>query len=328
MNLTRRHAILGIAAAGGALFSTRPASISATRPGTAFGTTVRLSVTANSKSAAERAIDAGFAQIRAVEKTFSLFDPASELSRLNASGRLDQPSPLMRQLVDLSDQLWRQTEGAFDPGVQPLWREWQKSASRGVFPAPEDMATASACVGWQNLIMNKTSIHLAQAGSALTFNGIAQGFAADLVLDALTRNGACSALIDTGEIGMSPEPAEKEPSFAIRHPRDPEQIIGVIRARHGFIDTSGDYATAFSPDFSHHHIFDPALGRSPMELASVTVLAPAGALADGLATAFMVMGVERSMRLCARTKGAEALLVTKAGEISVTPAMAARFLPA
>ncbi len=54
--------------------------------------------------------------------------------------------------------------------------------------------------------------------------------------------------------------------------------------------TSGDYLQAFSPDFANHHIIDPRSGHSSPELASVMVLAPTVMLADGLATAVIVMG--------------------------------------
>jgi FAD:protein FMN transferase len=87
------------------------------------------------------------------------------------------------------------------------------------------------------------------------------------------------------------------------------------------VATSGDYATIFTPDFVHHHIFDPARGESPRELSAVTVLAPTGALADGLATAFMVMGVERSLQLVEKTVGVEALLITKQGEVLFSSGM-------
>jgi hypothetical protein len=81
------------------------------------------------------------------------------------------------------------------------------------------------------------------------------------------------------------------------------------------IATSGDYASAFAADFSRHHIFDPATGESPPELAEVTVAAPSGMLADGLSTAFMVAGSRRALALAAEMPGVDMLLVGKDGSL-------------
>ena len=61
--------------------------------------------------------------------------------------------------------------------------------------------------------------------------------------------------------------------------------------------TSGDYATRFDDEYRRHHIFNPATGGSPTELASATIVAPSGLDADGLATAVMVLGQERGLKL-------------------------------
>jgi thiamine biosynthesis lipoprotein len=84
------------------------------------------------------------------------------------------------------------------------------------------------------------------------------------------------------------------------------------------VATSGDYATFFSSDFVHHHIFDPARGDSPPELASVTVVAPTGILADGLSTAFMVMGANKALALAAQLQDVDVMLIDKNGAIRKT----------
>ncbi len=80
----------------------------------------------------------------------------------------------------------------------------------------------------------------------------------------------------------------------------------------GFAATSGDYHMAFSPDFADHHIYDPRTGHSPRELASVTVTAPTGLVADGLSTACMVLGRERGAALVAGEPGCAVRFAEKA----------------
>jgi FAD:protein FMN transferase len=318
MKMNRRHAVLGFSAMGiGAAVMGRGA-VSATRPATAFGTTIRLTVSARTSAAADAALDAGFREIRAVEKAFSLFDANSELSRLNATAELSDPSAMMIEMVGLASHMNRVTRGAFEPSVQPLWTAWQESLAQSVAPDKTQIERAVARVGWHNLEIAQGQLRLTQSGTALTFNGIAQGYAADRVMKAISPL-IVSAFIDTGELGLLL--SGDEPRLAIRHPRYPERPVGYVRAPSGFVATSGDYATVFSADYVHHHIFDPIKGVSPRELSAVTVLAPQGATADALATAFMVMGSARALALAEILPGVETLLITKGGEIKLSSGM-------
>lgn len=139
-------------------------------------------------------------------------------------------------------------------------------------------------------------------------------------LAALRNAGALSAVVDTGEAGR----LNAEGAVLIKHPRR-EGALGSIALRSGFVAVSGDYATAFTDDLVNHHIFDPKLGFSPRELARVTVVAPRGAMADGLATAFMVMGVAGLMVCLEKIQGCAALFVDKAGTVTVSPGMVLLF---
>ena len=99
----------------------------------------------------------------------------------------------------------------------------------------------------------------------------------------------------------------------IQHPRREESYLALAQLQGRCLATSGDYATIFSPDYKSHHIFDPHTGRSPAQLASVSVAARTGMEADALSTALFVLGPERGLKLLQHTPGADALLVTKAG---------------
>jgi FAD:protein FMN transferase len=309
---TRRNVMFGFGALAVGVAAWRGVTVS--RAGTAFGTTVNLTVTARTGFAANSAIDAGFAEIRAVHRAASLFDPGSEISRLNAAGRLEQPSLILSEIVEASDVVYRVSGGAFDPSIQPLWALW----SKGV-PNADDLTQALQRVGWDKLTSSPQELSL-HSGAALSFNGIAQGYAADRVIAALRGAGALSAVVDTGEAGR----LNAEGAVLIKHPRT-DGALGSIALRNGFVAVSGDYATAFTDDFVNHHIFDPRLGFSPRELASVAVVAPTGAMADGLATAFMVMGVAESMACMNKVQGCSALFVDKAGEVTASTGMKSLF---
>jgi thiamine biosynthesis lipoprotein len=90
----------------------------------------------------------------------------------------------------------------------------------------------------------------------------------------------------------------------------------------GALATSGDYMQPYSSDLRHHHILDPRTGVSSPELASCTVSAPSTMLADGLATAAMVLGAQPALELLERMDGCEGLIVTKDLRQLRTPGLA------
>ncbi len=286
----RRNMLLGFGALATGAISSLASDVTLTRPGTAFGTTVRITATAANELVANGSIDAGFAEIRRIERAFSLYDAKSELSVLNRLGYLRAPSNLMRVLMEHCNYYWETSKGAFDPTVEGQQR------------------------GWQNVIWRDEEISFAQPEMAISFNGIAQGYAADLALEAMRNTGAISAVVDTGETGIS---GSDEKLFAISNPRDPLHTLGHVSATTGFLATSGDYMTYFKADFSEHHIIDPVTGHSPIELASVTVYAQTGAEADALATAFMVMGRDAAAEFIRVRSDVGAVTVDKRGQISV-----------
>ena len=68
-----------------------------------------------------------------------------------------------------------------------------------------------------------------------------------------------------------------------------------------------------------HHIFDPRTGRSPTELASVSVLAPTATEADAVSTALMVMGIQQGAKLLAMRPEVDAMFISKDSQSFVTP---------
>lgn len=297
----------GLAALGGvAAFRASAASRGLalrTRAGLAFGTTVALTAAGPDPSAIEAALSDGFAAMRAVEDAASLFRSDSALARLNRDGVLEAPDPHLVVLLRFALALAAETGGAFDPTVQPLWPVWAQAAARGERPGVEALRAALARVGWQRVQVGTDRVVL-EPGTALTLNALVQGYAADQVMAALRARGIADAFVDTGEFGAAGAHPDGTPwRLGLADPRHPGAVAAVIAPFTGFAATSGDYNMSFSDDRADHHIFDPATGRSPRALSSVTVTAPTGLAADGLSTACMVLGRARGAGLVAARPG-------------------------
>ena len=278
--------------------------------------------TAMTESKLDAALDAAVQAIRHVERQFSLFDANSALSRLNRDGVLHQPHPDFVHLLRVAQTISAQSQGHFDVTVQPLWQVWYHAQTQGRLPTPQEISQAKAHVGWRKLEVSTDKIRFLQPGMGITLNGIAQGFAGDLAQAALQAHGVEHALLDTGEWTMRGQaPGGETWQLGLQNPRaQPPGAAGAaatpllarLTTDGRAVATSSDVNLRFDANGTHHHIFDPATGYSPPVLASVTVLAASGVMADALTKVMFMGSVADALRWAGRW-GVDVVAVDKSG---------------
>lgn len=285
---------------------------------TGMGTVLSLRAGHSEARRAEDALDAAVDTIRHVEAHMSLFSPDSAISRLNRDGVLPSPHPDLVKIFQLAQSISARSEGTFDVTVQPLWVVFETARRQGILPTPFAVAKARTAVGWQGLEISSQAIRLRQPDMGVTLNGIAQGYAADLVKAQLQVHGIDHALINTGEWAALGRPGPNRPwLLGIADPRQEQALITRLAMDGRSIATSSADQCHFSQDQRHHHIFDPHTGYSPPDIAGVTVAAPSCALADALTKVMFVAGPEGALRL-AREWQVDVLVVDKAGHWQAT----------
>ena len=327
MSLSRRRLLqlsLGSAAAlcaGGlaarGLLGKRMSSLvadSITRKSWALGSDVSMTIMGTPRNRAEQALDAAFAELELVEQVMSLYRPDCQICCLNRDRVLERPHPYLIEVFAMAKQTARLSDGAFDITVQPLWELFAACRKQSRLPTDAEIADARACVDWRAVEVSDESIRLRAPLTAITLNGIAQGFAADRAIAALRQHGVEHALVNAGEVGcLGKKPDGSDWTVGVQHPREPDAYVSLAELRGRSLATSGDYETTFSADFSKHHIFDPQTGESPSELASVSIAAPTAMQADALSTTAMVLGSARTLTLIESLADVDALLVLKDG---------------
>ena len=294
-----------------------------------FGTTLWLRAAHVDPDLVDRALDAAVQAVRHVEAQMSLFDPASAVSRLNREGSLRHADADLLRVLRLAQQVSARSDGAFDITVQPLWLAWDAARRAGHRPSAQALAQACALVGWRDLVIGADDVQLRRPGMAVTLNGIAQGYAADLARERLRAHGIEHALLDTGEwapLGHGPE--DRPWTLAVADPRATgDDVVGKAASAVAALCTDGrsvatssDAHTTFTADRRHHHIFDPRSGQSPARLASVTVVAPSCVLADAL-TKVLFMGSVNDALALARHWGVDVLAIDKFGRWQASPGL-------
>jgi thiamine biosynthesis lipoprotein len=288
-----------------------------------MGTTYSVTVASHPRAVRREAIQSVIDDVLDdVNRTLSTYDPHSEISRLNANATTEPVvvSPSLRAVAALASEVSAATGGAFDITVGPLVQAWGFGVAS---PAPESVPDPGvidklrAEVGFDRLELGADgrSLRKALPGLQLDVNGIAPGYAVDLIAERFDALGVHDYLIELGgEVrarGISP--AGRPWRVAVEVPLSGERKPYALVELDGLaVSTSGDYRDFRELDgrrFSH--TIDPHAGAPVANgLASVSVVHRSAAFADAYSTALMVLGPDAGMALAGRL-GLAALFIER-----------------
>ncbi len=297
-----------------------------------LGTSLDLTIEAQSTTDAERAVAAVRHEIEREAGILSAWDPSSEFSRWFATtGQPVRVSPDLFEVLSLFD-LWRsRSGGALDAAAETVVRMWNAAARQGRVPSPEERRAAVEQVRqthWKLDRSNQAATHLDQVPIAL--NSFAKSYVAGHAANAaLAVSGVRSLVANIGGDlvvrGPRAEPVD------IADPRcDAENCppLDRVEIRDRAIATSGNYRRGVDLAGRHYsHIVDPRTGLTADAIVSSTVVAPGAADAGAMATAFSVLQPQESHRIAASIPGTEFLLVTSSGERIASAGWARLALP-
>jgi thiamine biosynthesis lipoprotein len=260
----------------------------------AMGTLCEIAVTAGplDGSKSHRALAASRAEIGVCERALSRFDPASDLSRLNAaSGEWVEVGTRLEAALRLALRAREDSAGRFDPTILPVLQAAGYDRSFELLEQRPPREVASWRPGAEVELDGNGSARVAR-GSAVDLGGIAKGFAAGRALNAMLAawpalpGGLADLGGDIAAWGRSPEGSWR---LAIADPRRPESTLGTLELVAGGVATSGRDTRRFGPGQTFHHLIDPATGvparSGPL---AVTVVAAEPVEAEAHATALAV----------------------------------------
>ena len=271
-----------------------------TRHGFAMNTLIRMTAYTND----DKVIDDAYSLLAELDHQLSMYNPSSDISRINSNAGLEKisvPSSVVEVVRD-SQRLYDVTGGIFNPLIGAVTRLWKINRADNSVPSPESLKAAIALSDITNLEITDENIFLREKGCVIDLGGIAKGYASRKIADLLTSRGVKSGLIDLGGniyvVGKKPDGEDWK--IGIRDPLDPLKAPALaLKVNDCAVVTSGGYERFKIVDGKRYsHFFDPKTGESVMsDVLSVTLVTPDGSLADGLATAFMIAGVEKSAKI-------------------------------
>ncbi len=326
----RRRVLRLVAAVGGLAMAPGLRATAAQPPepqvwrGIALGAEASIALYHPDAARARRLIGRCVAELRRLEAIFSLYRFDSALSILNRQGFLDAPPLDLVRLLAHARSLSEATDGAFDVTVQPLWTlyaaHFREAHADPAGPRPEAIAAALERIGHGALAVDSGRIAFEKPDMAVTLNGIAQGYITDRVADLLRAGGVENVLVDLGEARALGRHHDGRPWKAgLADPLAPEQIARVVELADMALATSAGYGSRFDSRGRHHHLFDPATGRSAGRYLSVSVLAPSATVADALSTGLVNVTLERAEAVMAKLGPLKAIFTLGNGETAALP---------
>jgi FAD:protein FMN transferase len=148
-------------------------------------------------TALRAAADQAFHEIERLHAQLSLYSPSSEISFINAHAarRPVKVEPGLFRLLQLAQQIHRETGGAFDVTIAPLLRCWGFMGGSGALPRAEDLAEARHRVGMEHVVLDpgEFTIRFTREGMMIDLGSIGKGYALEVATEVLLEAGVQSA---------------------------------------------------------------------------------------------------------------------------------------
>lgn len=264
------------------------------------------------------AFDAATAEIVRVEKVMTTWDPASEVSRINAGagGAAVPVGPETFSVIAEAQRSSAASGGCFDITFETLHGLWKFDQDLDPHPpTAKDVKERLRDVGYKHVVLDAAAqtVRIDDPRTRISLGGIAKGYGVDRAAKVLADAGLTSFYVQAGgDLLTRGMKADGTPWQAgIRDPRGPEgdyfALMPVVD--HAF-STAGDYERAYLVDGKrYHHIIDPRTGYPATASRSVTIWAPTALQADAIDDAVFILGPEKGLALVESIDGVGAVIV-------------------
>ncbi len=281
-----------------------------------MGSRFDITVVANNEAEGNSYIDMAVAEISRIEKLISDWDPNSQVSEITRQAAI-KPVKVDKEVFDLIDRsikISELTSGAFDISYASMDKIWKFDGSMTKKPTEEEIKRSVEKIGYKKIILNEqdNSVFLKEAGMKIGFGAIGKGYAADKAKALLIQKGAQAGIINaSGDMNTwGKQPNGESWMVAITNPLNKEKAFSWLPIDNSAIVTSGNYEKFVVFDnIRYAHIIDPRTGYPAQGIVSASVLCSSAELADALATAVTVMGVEVGLDFINQLKGVECIIV-------------------
>ncbi|OQA95875.1 MAG: Thiamine biosynthesis lipoprotein ApbE precursor [Bacteroidetes bacterium ADurb.Bin217] len=292
--------------------------------GTAQGTYYRIVLQSNNQTYnIEYQIDS---VLQSFDSLFNNYIDFSLISRINTNDTSVQIHPQFAYFWKKSVDIWSKTNGAFDISIAPIINAWKFGFKEdSLIPTPEKISELLKLKGMNKMGIRNNRFYKENPQMQIISNAIAQGYSVDIVCCFLDSRNIQNYLVDIGgemkakglnakgevwNIGIT-KPVQYVDSLPIE-----QSYICTYKLENKSLATSGNYRKFYIKNgVTYSHTINPETGYPVRhELLSATVVADECIDADAVATACMVMGLEKSKQFFEKHKKYSCILLYSIGD--------------
>lgn len=237
------------------------------------------------------------------ENSLSTYIPNSTISKVNKNHSKYEIDPYFEYCFKKSKEYWKMTNGAFDPTVYPLNELWGFGESKHNKADKNKIDSVLTFVGFDKVNLVDGKIIKSHPSLKLDFNGCAQGYSVDVISNYLLSKNISQFIVEIGgELYANGKMADGSNWLVgietpIEAKQDENSLQLVIAVEGKGVATSGSYRKyQIVNGKKYSHIIDPISGEACYsDLLSATVVMDDCIGADAIATALIVMGLEKSI---------------------------------
>jgi thiamine biosynthesis lipoprotein len=296
--------------------------------GPTMGTTYNIKVVGTparvDADAIRRTIDEVLASI---DVEMSTYRADSHISQFNASRSTDwiEVPVGLAYVTAAANRVSERSAGAFDITVAPLIQAWGfgPSGEPDVLPTDSQLAALRDRVGYRLLEVRLEPAALRKQNPELTIdlNGIAPGYAVDLLAERFLAVGLQNFMIDIGGevLARGRNASGAIWRIAVERPQDTEpEPFTILEIDNKSVTTSGEYRHYFERNGQRFsHTIDPRSGQPIASHGSVAVVGATSLEIDAWATALNVLGPEEGIKLAEKEGLAAMYLIVDGAQLDV-----------
>ncbi|MDO7598586.1 MAG: FAD:protein FMN transferase [Flavobacteriaceae bacterium] len=287
-----------------------------------MGSSFEITVVAEDEDFAKESLAIAKKEIIRIEDLISSWDQKSETSRINRNAGIAAVE-VSKELFDLifrAQQISKLSSGAFDLTFAAIDKLWNFDGKESEMPNPDTLKASVFHIGYQLIELDEESltVFLPKKGMKIGFGAIGKGYAADRAKQLLVERGVLGGIINaSGDMNTwGTKPDGSSWTIGIVNPMNKKKVFSWFSLEHNAVVTSGDYEKFTQINGRRYsHIIDPRTGIPSQGIVSCTVFAGKAELADAIATAIFVMGVQSGLFLIDQLPNIEAILIDDSGII-------------
>lgn len=289
--------------------------------GNTQGTTYKVSYIADKEMVSKTSVDS---LLVAFSNSLSTYIDSSLISTINKTTIADSFLPIDKFFYDvftISSEVNKKSEGVFDPSVMPLVHFWGFGVRKNLDRDTTQLDSLRQLVGLQNFsIKNEANTYWLSKKNKyaqLDFNAVAQGYSVDVLAEFLEANGIKNYMAEIGgEVRCNGKNARDTfwnigIDLPVASDAEDRKLKATVALNNQSLATSGNYRKFLDQQGQKYgHTINPLTGYPEVNTTlSASVITKSCGHADAYATAFMVMGWEKALKIAEAEADMEAYFI-------------------